>query len=702
MSYPSAVPHARLLGIVLALHAAFAQAQQAAPGGNQVLTATGEPPQVIVTGSRFNEAFNTGTAVGATVISAEDIARSGALTVYDVLRRLGGVQTRSNLAGTPDDTIDLRGFGVTGDQNTLVLIDGVRVSENELQSARLSSVPLNSIERIEILRGSGAVLYGGGATGGVINVITKGARPGAKNLNVGVLAGSYGTTDMRLDGGIAGQPIGLLGGASVAVDFAANRYATDNYRRNNAAEQQNISGRIRLIGERGEVGLRLASERSHSQLPGALSIAQYRADPRQASTPNDWADTDANRYTLYGNYRWEYVEFAADVFRRDKVDRFYNNFGPGNGTNFTRSGSSVDGFNPRVRITAPVFGLANQLVVGYDTSRWNYRNQQAFLFAGNASEGDLGNGNLSGNETGTQHNEAWYFKDDLRIGTVRISAGARRESLKQSAQNPLGFPALALTRTERDLHAEELGVAWNFLPAWTWFGRLGNSYRIGNIDENRFRFPNPGFLLPQTSKDMETGVSYASRALDADFRLFEHRLTNELMFVPATVQPPNGSNINLSPTERRGFEVSAKWRPRADFDVSAFYTHVRARFRSGSFGGASLTGNEVPLVPRDRVSLQANWRITAVDAINVGWQYVGSQIYDNDQSNRFGQRIPAYSTLDAKYTRRIGNVDLSIIGTNLGNRGYYAYGVVSGTGTGASNAYPERKRGLFVSALARF
>ncbi|WJJ93551.1 TonB-dependent receptor plug domain-containing protein [Neopusillimonas aromaticivorans] len=62
---------------------------------------------------------------------------------------------------------------MTGDQNTLVLLNGQRLSDFEGGTARLSSIPIESIERIEILRGSGAVQYGSGATAGTINIITK-------------------------------------------------------------------------------------------------------------------------------------------------------------------------------------------------------------------------------------------------------------------------------------------------------------------------------------------------------------------------------------------------------------------------------------------------------------------------------------------------------------------------------------------------
>lgn len=70
-----------------------------------------------------------------------------------------------NIDGSPDSQIDLRGFGMTGNQNTLVLLDGQRMNEMEMVGIRWSTIPLSSIKRIEVLRGEGAVTYGSGATG---------------------------------------------------------------------------------------------------------------------------------------------------------------------------------------------------------------------------------------------------------------------------------------------------------------------------------------------------------------------------------------------------------------------------------------------------------------------------------------------------------------------------------------------------------
>src|SRR5258706_11106777 len=84
----------------------------------------------------------------------------------------------------------MRGFGITGDQNTLVLLNGQRLNDIELTTIGWTAVPLDSIERIEILRGSGSVLYGGGATGGTVNIITRTPPPGASAAIIGGLAGA--------------------------------------------------------------------------------------------------------------------------------------------------------------------------------------------------------------------------------------------------------------------------------------------------------------------------------------------------------------------------------------------------------------------------------------------------------------------------------------------------------------------------------
>ncbi len=88
-------------------------------------------------------------------------------------------------------SVDIRGFGETGALNTFVLVDGRRVNEIDLSGVDWTQIPLDQMERIEIVRGSGSVLYGDNAVGGVINIITK--KPEKPfSAKAEVVGGSYG------------------------------------------------------------------------------------------------------------------------------------------------------------------------------------------------------------------------------------------------------------------------------------------------------------------------------------------------------------------------------------------------------------------------------------------------------------------------------------------------------------------------------
>lgn len=159
-----------LFAPVCGLAAACATVLQFAPARAQDAIAL---PNLVVTGSRIETGI-TGTST--TVITAEEIARSPAQNVPEVLAQEPGVQVQSLFGGVNGarSSVDLRGFGATASANTLILINGRRVHDLDQQGIDLAAIPRDSIERIEITRGnSGAVLYGDGAVGGVVNIITK-------------------------------------------------------------------------------------------------------------------------------------------------------------------------------------------------------------------------------------------------------------------------------------------------------------------------------------------------------------------------------------------------------------------------------------------------------------------------------------------------------------------------------------------------
>ena len=145
--------------------------------------------EVVVTATRDVEEIRKIPA-NVTVITKEEIEQSNAQNRVDLLRDEVGVVVRDFYGNGKTASVDIRGFGETAPLNTLVLVDGRRVNEIDLSGVDWTQIPLDQIERIEIVRGAGSVLYGDNAVGGVINIITK--KPEKPfSARVGGAVGSY-------------------------------------------------------------------------------------------------------------------------------------------------------------------------------------------------------------------------------------------------------------------------------------------------------------------------------------------------------------------------------------------------------------------------------------------------------------------------------------------------------------------------------
>ncbi len=627
---------------------------------------------VIVSADRFHTSALS-QQIAVQVITADDIRDSSATTVAEVLTKLGGVHTRINFLGVPDSPVDLRGFGITGDQNTLILVNGQRLSENELTTARLSSIPLNAIERIEILRGAGAVMYGSGATGGTINIITRSARDATNGGVVSATTGSHDLHDLRANA--------QFGGSGWGVNAHVQHVESDNYRQNNRFKQDVINSELRLGGIDSFVAINLGADDQKARLPGARTEAELASDPRGTSTPNDYANSRSQRFGVTAEKRFGDLTLGLDVNQRNKDSRAFFDYGFG----FSSLGdANVDAtsISPRLLWTATLGGMQNRFAAGIDWIDWDYTN---------VTTSGFGNRDESGNQT----NRAVYFRNELALTPrTRLTLGARRENVQQDQEERL--TPIPKERTEHHLSATELALQQDFGIGFSAYGRLSRSFRVANIDENRCFFPPCAPLLkPQRSSERELGVQWHDAKSSMRASVFEIDLHDELHFNALIF-----ANINLSPTRRRGFELEGKTMLIDRMDIAGHYTYTTARFREGVYGGVDVAGNDVPLVPKQRFGTTLGWQATPTTRGTFAFNYVGSQRYDNDQSNRF-RDMPAYTTADIKLSHDIGRVRLAAGINNLFDKKFYSYGIVNGAFT-SFNAYPEDRRNGYASVEYRW
>lgn len=637
----------RLAVLPLALAAAFPSFSQAQ-----------DAPQLketVVTATRFTESANSLT-FGVSVITAEEIRKSGATTVNEAISKLLGVPARLDLFGGGNHTLDLRGFGTTANSNQVVVVDGLRLNEADLSGPSLSGIPVDSVDRIEVMRGNGAVLYGEGATGGVIVITTK-AGKGVKRVNAAQIYTAVGSNDLR---DVSASATVAAGGFS--LDVAANRRESDNHRDNFHSTVDGLSLTGQWSNDWLRMGVRYGRDAVESGLPGGLTAAQYASNPKQTLSPLNKGSIDNERQGVFAEASVGSWQLAADLGSRTKT---YESRSPAFTYRYDVKASTL---GLRARQEVADSRLSNVLVLGMDNNDWKREVAGAY--------GSLSNSDSRG----------FYVKDDitwLSTGT-RLSVGVRTEKLTKDAKKTTS-PIVMLEDRQQ---AWDVGLSQAFGQNMTMYGRVGRSFRLANADE--FSFTTPLIpIKPQTSKDMELGTRWRYGEGKAEVRVYRSDLSNEIGYDPLAVGPSGlGANVNFDPTRRQGLEVEFSHAVTKTVDVRANAALRKANFRSGAY-----TEKEVPLTPRRTLAVQAGWQMAPAHRLSGGVNWVGEQ--HPDFSNAC--TMPSYTTLDARYAYKFKNAELSLGVSNLTDRKYYSQAFRCTAGT-TSAIYPEAGR-AFTAAL---
>jgi iron complex outermembrane receptor protein len=650
--------------------------------------ATDALDEVVVTATRFEDK-STNKPINVTVITSEDIRQSSARTLPELLSTQAGISSRDLFGNNAASaSVDMRGFGAASGQNTLILLDGRRITDPDLSGVQWAAIPFAAIERIEIVRGSGAVLYGDGASSGVINIITRTPSKTGGNGSLSARGGSYGTSEAQASGGYFNGNAG--------VDVTASKYSSQGYRNNNRNEQSNAQANLRWLTEAGELAFKAGMDQQSIRLPGgrlvqpALGIDLVSTDPRGATTPLDYASRDGNQLALEWQQNLAGADVNLGIARRSKNQKSYFDFG---GFPEYRDGDLVvNSFTPRMRIPHQIGGDSS-LVVGVDVHLWDYTQRISNSPA---------NINQPINRIGmTQHNAAKYVQNTTHLSTATtLLAGFRSERVSMNGTDvydgaaPGAFfgsaaPAGVFAATKR---AHELGLRHQLDSGLAVNGKIGRSFRFANVDEIYEFSPSFThqfqFLRPQTVAGREFWLDQRTQAGSWRASAFSNKVYDEIHLDPFGT---GVGNTNLPASRRQGIELDGKWQALADVMLNAAYTYTDARFLFGAW-----EGKRVPLVASRKASMGASWAMSEQTRLNAAWSYVGSQFMENDEPNTLGMKIPAYSLVDLKLVHQRGALQLSAAVNNLFDRKYFNYAVSSQFTAGKYSAYTLPGRTFYL------
>jgi vitamin B12 transporter len=489
-------------------------------GQVQAQSARNLDPVVITATKAETPLERLGAAV--TVITEDEIREKNYMTMEEVLRRVPGVDVQRSGGLGKTSAIRIRG---AGPQQVQVMVDGMRVKSPTLGVTELTDIPLDAIERIEIVRGPQSTLHGADAIGGVVNIITKKGE-GPPTFTTRFDAGSFET--YREQAGLSGSY------KAFSYTLSGSHYDTRGYLRNDDATQSAMAGRLEYkFPWDGTISFTSRYSRTKSDLP-VFSTNPTVFDPNAHQTSETWL------------YNMAYDQKLFDWWdMRVRYGQWWNNAGftnmPPPGT-FTTV-SQIDTTRREVEWTNHFyFGKWDTLTAGWEHRDEYGRNR--FTFRKEISV------------------ESGFIQDELRLfDRVILGGGVRHESNDTFGTATTGRASIAVLVPET---GSKLRAAW------------GQGFRAPTINDLFF----PGFgnstLRPETSESYDVG---ADQKLWQDrIRLgatFFHNQFHDLIQIVQQGLVFLPQNVGRAITE--GVEFTAEANPIDSLSLYANYTFTRTQ-----------------------------------------------------------------------------------------------------------------------------
>ncbi len=627
--------------------------------------------EVVVTATRDTQEVRK-TPANVTVITTEDISNSGATTVVEALDKLESINFRTYSGNASQARIDVRGFG--GDNpygKTLVLLEGRRLNRTDMASINWLAMPVNMIDRIEIVRGPGSVLYGDSAIAGVINIIPKKGK-GKPVFNVSLMAGSYGLHDER-----AGV-IGATGKWTYALTGENN--FSSGYRHRSEYSAQGAGFDVGYAAhDLLNLSLGVSFNRADYQMPGALTKEQMLLNRRQyqpampayfmnANDDNDGRDkyTSINLglKSFWGSYGQMEVNFMYG--RKDlqmNMPSWYS-------YNFSDTKVDTYGISPKYILAKDILGFHNKLILGADYYREPY---QKDIFSDRERAYQLSTADL------TRESLGYYIRDEFSLlKSLILSAGCRFERTKIKGTN-IDFSSSSNNfNNEKSYGAEayEAGLTWLWGKKSKSFIKYATVYRIPFLDEiasfNGFGGSFLTSLEQEKGTSMEAGTEYYPLDnLKLGVTIYRIDMKDEIEYVYTSLY--TGYNQNVGKTRHDGAEISVSYLWRKYLKVYGNFTYHRATFEDGEFNKKTM-----PLVPNRLLNAGLEIYLPYQVTLKPEIRHVSDAYLSGDKDNN-AEKLAGYTMLDfyVLYKPTIGRLHLSVFAgvNNLTDKMYSSFGM---------------------------
>ena len=644
------------------------------------------------------------SSVPATVdiVPGDQLRATGAMTLQEALTRLPGVTLNDQQGNSWQMDLSFRGFrstSVTGESQGLsVFVDGVRINEPTVEEVNFDLLPLDDIERLEVIRGPAAV-FGRNTLGGVINIITRRGVPPVYEIVPEVEGGSFGRQKYRL----------RLGGASAPLDYylAGTFFREDGWRDVSASRVGRIFAKIGL--KSGGTDATLSYQRAENRIeqPGSLPLSDLQRDRTQNYTGGDFFKPLMNLVTL--SLRQEAgTDLALSLTgfgRWLDAEQFNVNQLRANTRSFTATTSA--GGTVQLSHETTALGRANRLVAGVD---YAHHSSQMRAFE------EEGQQELESLVRDNQNSIGVYLQDTFDIARnvlqtgdrLIVTAAVRWDWLRHDIddQSPPSDRPSATGVSTFSRPNPAIGFNYNLSRDWGIYFGYSEGFRAPAFLELTCAGPSaicPGLqagvapdppLNAVTARNYELGLRARPTSwLDGELALFRADVSDDIF----SVSPTGTTGLffqNVGGTRRQGVEVSLASRPAAGLEARLSYTYTEATFRDNlELATPRLTagcaaspctqtvraGNDLPLVPRHRLNASLDYRLASWLGLWLGASYVGPQRLRGDEGN-VERKLTDYVVVNAGLRASWKGLTAFVTINNLLNNEYETFGTFAPNG----------------------
>lgn len=594
------------------------------------------------------------------VITQKDIQESVAKSADELVREVSGIDlkhTQGIMSTGTTNQVFMRGFGGNTESRALLLIDGIPMNDSYTGGIEWNQVPIDAIQRIEIVKGAGSALYGANAMGGVINIITKNPEKQTTQAEL-----SYGSMNTKIGSlstsGKQGKFGYLLSGQMAKSDGYMADVKPKDYSIKRATEREN--GNLKLSYDIDDTSSVSASYiYFHNQTVGVYNIE---------GGYNPYEQEMHNFQTKYTKYFENESDLSISIYKKIS-DTSYDSL-LGSTIKKVNSGD-IDEIGGTIQYVYPI-GM-HVLTSGIDLKLGYAKTQDDYI-----------TGEIVRTE-GKQDYYALFIQDEIFYGDQWVfNVGGRFDYFKNHAG--VGHDEVTSIDTiypseNFNAFSPKVGLVYKATPNTSIRSSIGQAFRAPTVyDMYRDYISGTNVYAANPNLDPETVTSYE---IGIDKKIFEkgmlsvtayHSDAKDFIYSITPLDPTNTNykeKTNVGKVKIQGVETEFNYQLTDHFKFFANYTYNKSTIEK-FIADTSLEGNYLTNIPKNKGSVSLSYSNPEIVNAKVTVRYVGDR-YSNDANTEAGI-YDSYMLVDLKLSKEFTkNFQMTLSADDLFDKGYTEY-----------------------------